>query len=68
MLEILEGLQRSFSCLLQRGLPISIAQNVLEGKYFVRMAKFCVSSLLLHLPQLVCVSLQTLSVLFCPST
>lgn len=64
-----EVLQRCCSHLLQWILPISVAQNILNGKYFGRIAGFPVSSPLLYLPTVVCGSLdQMLSLLDCCST
>lgn len=62
-------LWRSCLHLLQWVLPISIAQNILNQKYFGRISVCSVSSLLLHLPWAVCGSLHLmLSLLVCHST
>lgn len=62
-------LWRSCFHLLQWVLPISIAQNILNQKYFGRISVCSVSSPLLHLPQVVFGSLHLmLSLLVCHST
>lgn len=62
-------LWRSYFHLLQWVFPISVAQNILNGKYFSRIALFPVSSPLLHFPPVDSGSLHQMpSLLACYST